>query len=419
MDNRKRTFKSGKPTHKKQTARPQQKPTASAPPAASKNAEGYIPCPLYRKCGGCQLQNMSYNRQLRWKQGKIEALLGSFGKVRPIIGMDTPYHYRNKVQAAFALAKNNQIISGVYQASSHRVVPVDHCLTEDEKADEIICTIRGLLKSFRLAPFNEDTGRGFLRHVLVKRGFQSGQIMVVLVTGTPIFPSRKNFVAALRKAHPEITTILQNINPYHTSMVLGDEENLLYGDGYIEDTLCGCVFRISAKSFYQINPIQTEILYRKAIDFAALNGSERVIDAYCGIGTIGLVAAKEAGSVIGVELNADAVRDAISNAKRNEIANAAFYQGDAGEFMTAMVSEGETADVVFMDPSRAGSDRAFLTAVTTLAPKRIVYISCNPETQQRDLTFLCRKGYRVEIIQPVDMFPHTRHVECIVSLVRE
>lgn len=416
MEKRKKNVRKAGPARRKLS--PQSRPQAK-PPAAAKNADGYIPCPLHRKCGGCQLQNMSYDRQLKWKQGKVETLLGSFCPVRPIIGMSVPYHYRNKVQAAFASAKNNQIISGVYQSSSHRVVPVDRCLTEDQKADEIICTIRGLLKSFRLSPFNEDTGRGFLRHVLVKRGFQSGQIMVVLVTGTPVFPSRKNFVAALLKAHPEITTILQNINPSHTSMVLGEEEKLLYGNGYIEDTLCDCIFRISAKSFYQINPVQTEVLYRKAIDFAGLTGSEKVIDAYCGIGTIGLVAAKEAGFVIGVECNKDAVRDAASNAKRNGITNASFYQADAGEFMTAMANEGQTADVVFMDPPRAGSDRAFLTAVTALSPAKIVYISCNPETQQRDLTFLCRRGYQVNAVQPVDMFPHTYHVETVVLLQRE
>lgn len=412
---------------KKRGAAPSYKPRRQAMPqsvkpaasTAQKNAEDYTPCPLYRKCGGCQLQNMSYDRQLRWKQGKAETLLGRFHRVSPILGMENPYHYRNKVQAAFALAKNNQIISGVYQSSSHRVVPVDRCLTEDEKADEIICTIRGLLKSFRLSPFNEDTGRGFLRHVLVKRGFQSGQIMVVLVTGTPVFPSRKNFVAALLKAHPDITTILQNINPYHTSMVLGEEEKVLYGDGFIEDTLCGCVFRISAKSFYQINPVQTEVLYRTAIRFASLTGSEKVIDAYCGIGTIGLVAAKKAGSVIGVELNGDAVRDAAANARRNGITNAAFYEGDAGEFMTAMAEEGQTADVVFMDPPRAGSDRAFLNAVASLSPVKIVYISCNPETQQRDLAYLCRQSYRVDAIQPVDMFPHTYHIETVALLTKE
>ena len=376
----------------------------------------HTPCALYRKCGGCQLQNMSYPRQLQWKQHKVEKLLGKFCKVRPIIGMENPYHYRNKVQAAFALTKNKKIISGVYQSSTHRVVPVEHCMTEDQKADEIIGTIRDLISAFKLTVYNEDTGRGFLRHVLVKRGFSSNQIMVVLVTGTPVFPSKNHFVAALLEKHPEITTILMNINPYQTSMVLGETEKVLYGSGTIEDVLCGCVFRISAKSFYQINPVQTEILYRKAIEFAGLTGTETVIDAYCGIGTIGLVAAKHAGRVIGVEVNRDAVRDAIANAKRNGIENVRFYHADAGQFMTEMAQEHQTAEVVMMDPPRAGSDVAFLSSLVTLSPQRIVYISCNPETQERDLSYLVRHGYQVKAIQPVDMFPHTNHVETVVLL---
>ena len=289
-------------------------------------------------------------------------------------------------------------------------------MTEDQKADEIIGTIRGMMHQFKLTPYNEDTGRGFLRHVLVKRGFSSNQIMVVLVTGTPVFPSKNHFVAALREKHPEITTILMNVNPYQTSMVLGENEKVLYGDGTIEDILCGCVFRISAKSFYQINPVQTEILYQKAIAFAGLTGKETVIDAYCGIGTIGLVAAKDAGQVIGVEVNRDAVKDAIANAKRNGIKNAYFYHADAGRFMTEMAKEGQTAEVVMMDPPRAGSDLAFLSSLAALSPKRIVYISCNPETQERDLSYLVQHGYQVKAIQPVDMFPHTNHVETVVLL---
>ncbi|MBQ4153319.1 MAG: 23S rRNA (uracil(1939)-C(5))-methyltransferase RlmD [Oscillospiraceae bacterium] len=409
--------KSGAPLREKKPTPP--KPTRPLTPQEKLAEENHTPCPLYRKCGGCQLQNMSYLRQLRWKQGKVETLLGKFHRVEPIIGMEHPYHYRNKVQAAFALTRDKKIISGVYQSSTHRVVPVDHCMTEDQTADRIIGSVRKLMREFKLTVFNEDTGSGFLRHVLVKRGFSSNQIMVVLVTGTPVFPAKKRFVEALLKLHPEITTVLMNLNPFHTSMVLGESEKVLYGPGFIEDTLCGCVFRISAKSFYQINPVQTEILYRKAVEFAELSNAETVIDAYCGIGTIGLVAAKQSKQVIGVELNRDAVKDAIANAKRNGIENARFYQGDAGEFMTGMAAQGQSADVVFMDPPRAGSDRAFLSSVVTLSPKRIVYISCNPETQERDLRYLTKNGYTVTRIQPVDMFPHTNHVETVVLLSRE
>ena len=373
-------------------------------------------CPLYKKCGGCQLQNLSYAEQLDFKQRKTERLLGGFGRVEPIIGMDEPYHYRNKVQAAFATARNGKIISGVYQSGTHSIVCVDSCLTEDRKADEIIVSVRNMLRSFKIQPYDERSGSGTLRHVLVKRGFKTNQIMVVLVTAGPIFPAKNNFVKALRKEHPDITTIVHNINPYQTSLVLGERENVLYGTGKIEDELCGLTFRISPRSFYQINPVQTEVLYNTAMEYADMSGSEKVIDAYCGIGTIGLVASKRAGEVIGVELNRDAVHDAISNAKRNGIKNVRFFCDDAGEFMLGMVRDGEKADIVFMDPPRAGSDECFLSSLVTLAPKKIVYISCNPETQQRDLRFLTKRGYKVEKIQPVDMFPHTNHVETVVLL---
>ena len=373
-------------------------------------------CPLYKKCGGCQLQNLSYAEQLGFKQRKIERLLGEFGRVEPIIGMDEPYHYRNKVQAAFATARNGKIISGVYQSGTHSIVCVDSCLTEDRKADEIIVSVRNMLRSFKIQPYDERSGSGTLRHVLVKRGFKTNQIMVVLVTAGPIFPAKNNFVKALRKEHPDITTIVHNINPYQTSLVLGERENVLYGTGKIEDELCGLTFRISPRSFYQINPVQTEVLYNTAMEYADMSGREKVIDAYCGIGTIGLVASKRAGEVIGVELNRDAVHDAISNAKRNGIKNVRFFCDDAGEFMLGMARDGEKADIVFMDPPRAGSDECFLSSLVTLAPKKIVYISCNPETQQRDLRFLTKRGYKVEKIQPVDMFPHTNHVETVVLL---
>ena len=373
-------------------------------------------CPLYKKCGGCQLQNLSYAEQLKFKQRKAEKLLGEFAHVEPIIGMAEPYHYRNKVQAAFATARNGKIISGVYQSGTHSIVCVDSCLTEDRKADEIIVSIRNMLKSFRIQPYDERSGSGTLRHVLVKRGFKTNQIMVVLVTAGPIFPAKNNFVKALRKEHPDITTIVHNINPYQTSLVLGERENVLYGTGKIEDELCGLTFRISPRSFYQINPVQTEVLYNTAMEYAGMTGNEKVVDAYCGIGTIGLVASKRAGEVIGVELNRDAVHDAIANAKRNGIKNVRFFCDDAGEFMLGMAQDGEKADIVFMDPPRAGSDECFLSSLVTLAPKKVVYISCNPETQQRDLRFLTKRGYKVEKIQPVDMFPHTNHVETVVLL---
>jgi 23S rRNA (uracil1939-C5)-methyltransferase len=375
-------------------------------------------CPLYKACGGCQLQNLSYPEQLQYKQVKCIRYLSRFGHVDEIIGMALPLHYRNKVQAAFGMYRG-RIVSGVYQSKSHRIVCVDDCKLEDETADAIIVTIRRLLSRFKLFPYNEDTGKGFLRHVLVKRGFQTGEVMVVLVTPTNLFPKKDGFLNELLRRHPEITTVIQSINGAKTSLVLGKEERVLFGKGYIEDVLCGCRFRISARSFYQINPVQTEVLYGKAMEFAALTGKETVLDAYCGIGTIGLVAAKGAKRVIGVELNADAVRDAKQNAKLNGADNARFYCADAGRFMTEAAKAGDKVDVVFMDPPRAGSDLPFLKSVAALAPNRIVYISCNPETQARDLAVLCKNGYRVEKMQPVDMFPHTGHVETVCLLSKK
>ena len=375
-------------------------------------------CPLAKKCGGCQLQNMTYDRQLRWKQARSEILLKKFGKVDRIIGMESPYHYRNKVQAAFGRTRGGKIISGVYQSGSHRIVSVDSCMTEDETADKIIVDIREMLPKFKIWTYDEDKGTGFLRHVLVKRGFSSGEVMVVIVGASGYFPMKKKFTAALLEKHPEITTVVLNINPKDTNLVLGEREEVLYGEGYIEDTLCGCVFRISPKSFYQINPVQTEKLYGKAMELAELHENSTVLDAYCGIGTIGLVAAKKAGRVIGVELNPDAVRDAISNAKRNKADNIRFFCADAGDFMESAAHEGEKFDVVFMDPPRSGSSKKFIDSLAKAAPKKIVYISCNPETLARDLELITRKGYSVQKICPVDMFPHTNHIECVTLLTR-
>lgn len=375
-------------------------------------------CPVYKKCGGCQLQNMTYEEQLHHKQVKVIRLLGKFGRVNQILGMEVPLHYRCKVQAAFGRDRG-QIVSGVYQSSTHKIVPIDSCMIEDEAADAIIVTIRKLAKSFKIKPFDDVSMTGFLRHVLVRKGYYTGQIMVVLVTGSEPFPSCRSFINALVGRHPEITTIVQNINGKFTSLVLGEKNIIRYGQGYIEDSILDCTFRISPKSFYQVNPQMTTVLYGKALEFMALTGAETVIDAYCGTGTIGLLAARKAKRVIGVELNPDAVRDAKWNARRNGIENAEFFPGDAGEFMTEMAAAGEQADVVIMDPPRAGSDRRFLDSLATLAPKRIVYVSCNPETLARDLKHLLLKGYRVNRIQPVDMFPHTEHVESVVCLTRK
>ena len=372
-------------------------------------------CPVSKQCGGCQYLDMPYEKQLALKQEMLEKLLKKHCKVNKIIGMKNPYFYRNKVHAVFGHAKGN-VISGVYKEGTHILVPVEKCWIEDEKADEIIGTIRGMLKSFKIRTYDEDSGYGLLRHVLVKRGFATGEIMVVLVTASPIFPSKNNFVKALREKHPEITTIIQNVNDRNTSMVLGDKEKTLFGKGYIEDVLCGCRFRISSKSFYQINPVQTEVLYEKAIQLAGLTGKERVIDAYCGIGTIGIVASKKAGQVIGVELNRDAVKDAVENAKCNGIKNIQFYCNDAGKFMTNMAERGEKADVVFLDPPRSGSTEEFIDSVAKMGPKKVVYVSCGPETLERDLRYFEKRGFVAKEAWGVDLFPMTPHVESVIMM---
>ena len=375
-------------------------------------------CRVEKKCGGCQLLHLTYEEQLKKKQKQVSILMKPYCTVHKIKGMESPLHYRNKVHAVFTHKRDGQIVSGIYEEGTHNVIPVDECLLEDQKADAIIRDIRDLLKSFKIKTYNEDTGYGLFRHVLVRVGHVTRQVMVVLVLGSPILPSKNNFVKALLKLHPEITTIVLNVNDKKTSMVLGDRETVLYGKGYIEDELCGRRFRISPKSFYQINSVQTEKLYAKAMELAGLSGKERVVDAYCGIGTIGLIASAKAKEVIGVELNGDAVKDAVRNAKMNDVTNTRFYENDAGVFMTEMAAAGESADVVFMDPPRAGSDEAFLSSVVTLAPKKIVYISCNPQTQARDVAYLRKHGYQAGGCWPYDLFPMTGHVETVCLLVR-
>lgn len=376
-------------------------------------------CKVWKKCGGCQYQGVSYTEQIKIKQKNMNKLLKKYGNVKPIIGMENPFYYRNKVHAVFDRDKKGNIICGTYEAGTHRVVPVEECMIEDKISQEIIRAIRDMLKSFRIKTYDEDTGYGLLRHVLVRRGFSTDEIMVVLVVASPIFPSKNNFVKALRKKFPQISTVVLNVNDKKTSMVLGERDIVLYGKGFIRDRLCGCTFRISPQSFYQVNPVQTELLYKTAIEYAGLGRKERVIDAYCGIGTIGLVAAGKAREVIGIELNKNAVRDAIVNARENKITNARFYQGDAGEFMEGMVSEGERADVVFMDPPRTGSTEKFLTSMVKLGPSRIVYISCGPDTLARDLEFLTKHGYVTRKIQPVDMFSFTEHCEAVCLLTKQ
>lgn len=373
-------------------------------------------CPVAAKCGGCQLTRLSYAEQLQWKQQRVAELLDGICEVRPILGMDDPFHYRNKVHAVLSVDKAGKPISGVYAMGTHRVVPVRHCLIEDRRADRIIQTIVAMLPAYKLRIYNEYTHRGFLRHILIRTGHVTGQIMVVLVATSLEFPGKKAFVQELIQRHPEITTVVLNCNQRETSMVLGTKEITLYGEGYMEDELCGKRFRISPQSFYQVNAKQCEVLYRTAIDAAQLTGAETLLDAYCGTGTIGLCASDGCKQLIGVELNADAIRDAKENPRRNGVENARFLCDDAGRFMQKLAKEGNAPDVVMMDPPRAGSDQKFLQSLLMLKPKRVVYVSCNPETLARDLRVLVDGGYRAEWATPVDMFPGTEHVETVVLL---
>lgn len=373
-------------------------------------------CPVAKKCSGCQLSNMTYEQQLEWKQKDTEKLLGSFGKVSEIIGADDPYNYRNKVQAVFRSDRNGRIISGVYQSSRNGIVGIDSCMLDDKRADEIIVGIRELLRSFKLHPYDEGTERGFLRHVLVRVGKKTGEILVTLVGGNSMFPKKHDFVKALVKRFPDITTVTFSVNRTPEMLLLGENNEVLYGKGYITDILCGKRFRISPQSFYQINHAQTEKLYDYAIKAAKLTKKDVLLDAYSGIGTIGIIVSDYVKQVQGIEYNASAVRDAVKNCHENGLTrNIAFNRGDAGEFLEKKAKLGTHYDAVILDPARTGADRKFLNSLVKIAPERIVYISCNPATQARDLKTLTKK-YTVTDIQPFDMFPHTRHVETVVLL---
>ncbi len=372
-------------------------------------------CPYAKKCGGCQLQNLTYEQQLSHKQVKVIRLLGKLCHVEEIIGMEHPTRYRNKATHAFC-SQRGKLVSGLYQSATDRILPVEDCLLERENVRGIVRSVKRLCLAMGIPAYDKETRKGFLRTVLVRESVSNGEVMVVIVSGTDKFRGKEEFTQALLQLHPEITTLLWNVNFSDTTVFLGQKTEILHGTGYLTDTLCGLSFRISPKSFYQVNPVQTEILYGKAKEFAGLTGKETVIDAYCGTGTIGLTMAQDAKEIIGVESNADAVRDAMENAHRNGIKNARFICEDAGQFLTKLAKSKQKIDVVITDPPRAGCSKEFLQSLLALSPKRVVYVSCNPETLARDLFVLSKNGYRIKKVQPVDMFPGTGHVECVVML---
>ena len=373
-----------------------------------------------------------YARQLARKREAVARLFSEFDglEVAPVLGMDVPLHYRNKVVSPFVgvydrKARRRRILCGMYERGTHRVIDSSECLIENQVAKAIIQSVRQLMPKLRIEPYDEDADAGFLRHAQVRVGHASGEVMVTLVTRDEAFPAGKRLARELVRRHPQITTVVQNVNTRRTNVIMGDKERTIYGPGFILDELCGLSFRISSRSFYQVNSEQTEVLYRTAVEMAGLTGEETILDAYCGTGTIGLVAAKGidgkpgAKHLIGVEERIDALADARTNARHNGIGSAEFFADDAGAFMRRLAAEGGSVDAVFMDPPRAGATPDFLKAMCLLAPRRIVYVSCNPATQLRDARYLCDHGYRLDTLQPVDMFPHTEHVETIARFVFE
>lgn len=374
-------------------------------------------CRCFKRCGGCQLQE-PYAAQLRRKQAKAEHMLSKFAKVRPILAMNEPYYYRNKVQNVYGRGRGGEIVSGIFQSTAQTMVAAEHCMLEDRRAAKIVQTLKKLMHDLKITPYDLRTGTGLLRHTLIRTSVSTGQVMLVLVTASPVLPAKKHLIAALRQAHPELTTVVQNICPDGLPLTLGERSNVLFGKGYIEDVLCGCRFRISPASFYQVNPAQTERLYDYAVKAAGIKAGVTVIDAYCGTGTIGMICAKQGATVTGVELNRAACLDAAENAKRNQLKSIRFCNADAGKFMQEMAKAGERCDVLIMDPPRAGASQAFLRAAAAMKPARIVYISCKIETLERDLRQLTQAGYRVADIQPVDMFPHTTGIETVCVLNR-
>ncbi len=372
-------------------------------------------CNVYYQCGGCHLQHMTYEGQLQFKTNVVKKLYKEAGfeniKVNKCIGQDVPYFYRNKIQSPVKRSGKN-IIAGFYKEDSHEIIPFDKCYVQDELSNKIIKAVVVAMKENKIEPYNEDLETGIVRHILIRRA--SKETMLVLVTKVNSFAGRNNFVKSIRNKVKEISTIVQNINPRHTNVILGEKENILYGKGFIVDTLCNINFKISPKSFYQINKEQCEKLYNKAIELATLNKDDIVLDAYCGIGTIGMIASKKAKLVYGVEIINDAIKDARINAKNNNINNAYFYCADAKDFMRKY--DGEAMSVVFVDPPRKGCSEQFLNSLAHFKPKKIVYISCNPETQVRDIKYLMDKGYTFNEVHPFDMFPQTFHVETIVAL---
>ena len=386
-------------------------------------------CPYEKLCGGCRMDGRSYACTLEEKRAAAEKLIAPYlpeGWKGAITGMEEPFHYRNKVHRAFgAVSKGRKKVwtGGIYREGTHEIISVKDCLIEDSRAVETLGRVQKLIDEFHLPFYDEDSQCGLIRHLLLRTAHATGEMLLVIVTGSTWFPGKKNFADALRKRCPEITTAVLNLNDRKTSLILGTRETNLYGRGFIEDELAGLRFRISASSFYQVNSVMTEKLYAKAIEFAGLTPETSVIDAYAGIGTIGMAAARHVKDVLSIELNENAVRDARKNAERNGLQNIRFLRADATEALKAMAKESPYGDgsalVIFMDPPRQGSTPGFIRAAAAMYPARIVYISCNPETLARDLRLFRDHGYQAEKAEFFDLFCFTEHLETVCCLRRQ
>lgn len=380
-------------------------------------------CPVAAPCGGCQLQAMSYEGQLKFKEKKVRSLMERIGKLEnppilPVIGMEEPWHYRNKAQFPVSQDENGRIRMGFYAGRTHSIVETDHCFLGDPMNEKVLAGLKEYMEEAKVTAYDELVHRGLVRHILIRKGFFTGQVMVCLVINGKSLPKRELFVDKMKKIEG-MTSISYNINQEKTNVILGNQVINLYGPGYITDRIGKLEYQIAPQSFFQVNPVQTKKLYDTALDFAGLTGEETVWDLYCGTGTISLFLAERAKKVYGVEIVEAAVADARSNARRNGIDNAEFFVGKAEEILPEKYrTEQIKADVIVVDPPRKGCDPQLLDTIVKMEPKRVVYVSCDPATLARDLKYMTEKGYAVEKIQPVDMFPQTENVETVCALSR-
>ena len=379
-------------------------------------------CPIYAECGGCQLQHISYEGQMQVKRQQVKDAMERIGHqkdltVLPVLGAENPWHYRNKVAFPVGKEKGKTII-GCFAQGTHKIIDASNCLIQDELNNDAINAVKEIIDKLGIPAYNEDTHTGVMRHVVARTGMK-GQLMVVLVTATQELKRKKEIIKMLRSRLPQMVSLQQNIQTYRNNVILGRETKLLWGRPTIKAKLGKFAFNVSARSFFQVNTRQAEVLYDTALEYAQLTGKETVIDAYCGTGTISLYLAQKARKVYGVEIVSPAIKDAEKNARENNVRNAEFIVGDCTKVMPRLYKQGVRPDVVVVDPPRAGCTEAVLQTFASMQPKRIVYVSCNPATLARDIEIMAKLGYKAKKVQPVDMFSHSSHVETVVLLQRK